>query len=248
MRDSKFKKNHDEDDDEGADWKDSYSDLVTDLLAIFVVLFSFAMVNQSVAATKSMSANDINNAAQISIIETQAGGDMGILPNEDGLLPDSTSVKGDGEKDEMVESINSYIDEEGISEQLSVSKEGDVLLLRVAASVLFASGRAEITQNAEPILERISEVLALYGKNIKTVRIEGHTDNVPTNKTRFDSNWELSTSRSVAVLKRILEISHLEPEKFSAVGYGEHRPIADNDTQEGKALNRRVDFVIETFE
>ncbi|HBM74997.1 MAG TPA: flagellar motor protein MotB, partial [Clostridiaceae bacterium] len=77
-------------------------------------------------------------------------------------------------------------------------------------------------------------------------RIEGHTDNRPINNEQFDSNWELSTSRAVNVLRRLLDISKIKPDKFSAVGYGEFHPIADNNTASGRAQNRRVDFIIET--
>ncbi|HBM81310.1 MAG TPA: flagellar motor protein MotB, partial [Clostridiaceae bacterium] len=70
-------------------------------------------------------------------------------------------------------------------------------------------------------------------------------DNRPINNKQFKSNWELSTSRAVNVLKRLLEISKLGPEKFSAVGYGEFHPIANNNTATGRTQNRRVDFIIE---
>ena len=79
------------------------------------------------------------------------------------------------------------------------------------------------------------------------VRIEGHTDNRPMHSRQFQSNWELSTSRAVNVLKHLAESSPIEPAKFSAVGYSEFHPIADNRTEAGKAKNRRVDFIIETM-
>jgi chemotaxis protein MotB len=77
--------------------------------------------------------------------------------------------------------------------------------------------------------------------------IEGHTDNLPIKTEQFDSNWELSTARAVNVLRRVIELSDLDPSMFSAVGLGEFHPIADNETEEGRTQNRRVDFIIETY-
>ena len=76
------------------------------------------------------------------------------------------------------------------------------------------------------------------------IRIEGHTDDVPISTKQFNSNWALSTSRAVSVLARLLEISEISPDRFSAVGYGEFHPIAGNNTAKGRAQNRRVDFII----
>lgn len=254
---SKFRDFEEEDDDgEEADWKDSYSDLMTDLLAVFVLLLSFAMINQGVINQKATEALEqkIVELSVISITDDSSGilpdnagnGNSGIFENDSNK--GDSDYEGNQEDDKLVESINSYISEEGISDELSISKEGDEVLLRVAASVLFDTGRTEINSKADPILKRISEVFSLYGKNIKTVRIEGHTDNVPIHRAGDYDNWDLSTSRAVSVLKKVLEMSDLKPEQLSAVGYGEFRPIAENTTEEGKALNRRVDFIIETFE
>ena len=118
-------------------------------------------------------------------------------------------------------------------------------MLRVAASVFFDSGRAEIDEAAEPVLQKISEILVTYQDSFKMVRIEGHTDNRPINTYLYASNWELSTSRAVNVLRWLLDTSGIEAKKFSAIGYSEYYPVEDNSTNEGKRKNRRVDFFIE---
>jgi len=76
------------------------------------------------------------------------------------------------------------------------------------------------------------------------VRIEGHTDNIPIHNGRFDSNWELSTSRATEIIKLFISRYGVAPERLSASGYGEYYPVASNATSEGRALNRRVDLVI----
>jgi chemotaxis protein MotB len=232
----KFHISTDASEEEGeTDWQSSYSDLITDLLAIFVVLFSFAMMSQAIENSKPAAGSTITVGFEQSTMQN-------ILPGQDNILPDNDSLNS------LIQSINSYIDEAGLSEPLSVTKQGDnLILLRAADSVFFKSGRAEINSNAEPLLGRISEILTEYADSIKMVRIEGHTDNIPMKNKQFDSNWELSTSRAVIVLRRLLEITQLGPDKFSAVGYGEFHPIADNDAAAGRTLNRRVDFIIETL-
>lgn len=220
-------------DEEGSVWLTTYSDLMTDMLAIFVILFSFAMV-----AAKSTSASAATSTKNNQTAAVASAGQ--VIQTGQRLL--SAQIK----FNDFFESINSYIDKVGLSKELSVVKQGDdVILLRVADSTLFESGRADIGPKAEQLLGGISETLKKYEDSIKVIRIEGHTDNRPIHNKEFNSNWELSTTRAVNVLRRLLEISEIKPEKFSAVGYGEFHPIADNGSEAGKAQNRRVDFIIE---
>lgn len=212
----------DDSDDESPAWLTSYSDMMTDLLAIFVILFAFAIADRSV--TSRAAANSPATAsAQEQNVATQQ------------------------KFDSFVEDINSYIKESEFSTQISVIDEGEgVVLIRMRDSALFDSGQATIDPKAEKILNNISNILENYKDSINMVRIEGHTDNRPIHNEQFNSNWELSTSRAVNILKRLLEVSSLGADKFSAVGYSEFHPIADNNTAMGRALNRRVDFIIET--
>lgn len=238
--------NSSEGEEEDANWQDSYSDLMTDLLAIFVVLFSFAMMSQSIALSNAMAGHD----KKIVIFDESASqilpGQDGVLTGEDDLVVDQDSDE--SSEDNFVDSLNEYINENGLSEQMSATKqESNQILLRVGGSVLFDSGKADISSNAEQLLSKLSGILNVHADSIKLVRIEGHTDDRPINSELYKSNWELSTFRAVNVLRRMLEISQLEAEKFSAVGYGEFHPIVDNDTNANRAKNRRVDFIIETI-
>jgi chemotaxis protein MotB len=117
----------------------------------------------------------------------------------------------------------------------------------VADSALFDSGKADINARAQTLLDGICAILADYADQIQMVRIEGHTDDRPIHTAQFKSNWELSTTRAVNVLKRLLEAAPVGADKLSAVGYGEFHPAADNLSDAGRAQNRRVDFVIETL-
>ena len=222
-------------DEEAPAWLTSYSDMMTDLLAIFVILFSFAMMMQ--ASTAMAAASAVKNASTTAVISAEAP------------VQEAEQVLADGQErfNNFYEELKSYIDDNGLSKQLSVAKEGnDVVLLRMSDSALFDPAQAEINPQADAVMESVSNILTEYGSIIQMVRIEGHTDDRPINNKQFNTNWELSTARAVNVLKRLLEISTLGSKKFSAVGYSEFYPIADNATPEGRAQNRRVDFIIET--
>ena len=94
---------------------------------------------------------------------------------------------------------------------------------------------------AAEVLSRIAEKVRPLNAHI---HVEGHTDNIPIKTAQFPSNWELSTSRATNVLQHLVSSAELKPEYLSAVGYGEYRPVAPNDTPHGRAANRRVDLVV----
>lgn len=117
------------------------------------------------------------------------------------------------------------------------------LVITFLADILFDSGKAKIKQEAMPILDKVSVVLK---ENVPefNVGIEGHTDNEPIKFSGWKSNWELSTARALSVLHYLMDEKGLSPERLSAVGYGEFRPVTFNDSAEGRRLNRRVEVVI----
>lgn len=243
---SRFSRPQDDGDDEDeANWQDSYSDLMTDLLAIFVILFSFAMMSQAFEASKAKAAS-----AQMASVELRQNTVQEKTANIKEIASKNRETIGisAGGFNSLYEYIKTYIEEEGLSEQLSVTKIGEKeILLRVAASAFFDSGKADIREDSEHLLHKISDILMMYQDSIEMVRIEGHTDNVPINTLQYNSNWELSAGRAVNVLKWLLEESDIEAAKISAIGYSEFHPVADNNTLEGRSKNRRVDFFIEAI-
>lgn len=243
---SRFSRSNDDfDDEDEANWQDSYSDLMTDLLAIFVILFSFAMMSQAFEASKAKAAS-----AQIASIESRQSTIQEKTTEIKNITSTSKEIIGisTGGFNSLYEYIKDYIEEAGLSEQLSVTKIGEKeILLRVAASAFFDSGKADIREDSEQLLHRISDILIMYEGAIEMVRIEGHTDNVPINTVQYNSNWELSAGRAVNVLKWLLKESDIDASKISAIGYSEFHPVAENDTLEGRSKNRRVDFFIEAI-
>ena len=115
-------------------------------------------------------------------------------------------------------------------------------IINIDNSILFDSGQAMLKKKVRKSLVKIARAINKYPEN--NIQIEGHTDNVPIHTERFPSNWELSSSRALAVFRFFVDQTDMDPRKLSAVGYGEYHPLAPNDTKGNKRMNRRVDIVI----
>lgn len=118
---------------------------------------------------------------------------------------------------------------------------GRGLVIHLPEFLFFASGEAQIRPEAEPLLDRLAEILRKIPNH---VAVEGHTDNRPINTPQFPSNWELSVHRATSLVRYLVEKDHLDPARFAAAGYGEFAPLTGNDEEPGRRLNRRVDIVI----
>ena len=117
------------------------------------------------------------------------------------------------------------------------------LVITVVGDLLFDSGKSKIRSEAYPLLEKVSSILKTNMAQFN-VGIEGHTDNVPIRHSGWKSNWELSSSRALSVLHYLVNDQGVSPERLSAIGYGEYRPVASNETKDGRSQNRRVEIVI----
>ena len=117
------------------------------------------------------------------------------------------------------------------------------LVITVVGDLLFDSGKAKIRSEAFDLLGKVSAVLRDNMAQFN-IGIEGHTDNVPIKSSGWKSNWELSTSRALSVLHYLANDQGISPERLSAIGYGEYRPVASNETSVGRKQNRRVEIVI----
>jgi len=127
--------------------------------------------------------------------------------------------------------------------QVKLQMMGKGLVITVVGDVLFDSGKAKVRPQSYAILDKVATVLKDNVPDLN-VGIEGHTDNRPIRHSGWKSNWELSTARSLSVLHYLVEEKGISPERISAIGYGEFRPVSPNDTREGRQLNRRVEIVI----
>jgi chemotaxis protein MotB len=117
------------------------------------------------------------------------------------------------------------------------------LVITVVGDLVFDSGKAKIRPEAYDLLTKVASILKENMAQFN-VGIEGHTDNVPITKSGWKSNWELSTARALSVLHYLAGEQGVSPERLSAIGYGEYRPVASNETKDGRKQNRRVEIVI----
>lgn len=139
------------------------------------------------------------------------------------------------------ETIGSFLKAKGAEEKVKLTIDSRGLVISLKDTEFFDSGSASVRQWSRPLLNDIASAINNY---TNAIRIEGHTDNVPIKTSIFPSNWELSTARATNIVQYLITMHSFAPEKLSAIGYGEYRPIADNNTIEGRQKNRRVDVVI----
>ena len=145
-----------------------------------------------------------------------------------------------GTYDNLVSELN----EEIKKGEIKITQLKDKLTLSMVEKILFDSGSAAIKQNGKEVLARVADILGSI--HDKQIRIEGHTDNVqigPVLAEKFPTNWELSTTRSTTVV-RYLQQQGVDPTFLSAAGYSEYSPLDTNETEEGKARNRRIEIVL----
>lgn len=128
-------------------------------------------------------------------------------------------------------------------EQVNLKMTDKGLVITVVADLLFDSGKAKIRKEAYPLMQKVARVLK---ENVAdyNVGIEGHTDSQPIRHSGWKTNWELSSARALSVLHYLENEESIGPQRLSAVGYGEFRPVASNDSAHGRQLNRRVEIVI----
>jgi len=139
--------------------------------------------------------------------------------------------------------LESRLSQEIADKQVRLQMMEKGLVITFVADVLFDSGKAKVRPAAYASLDKVARVLKENVPNL-SVGIEGHTDNVPIKLSGWKSNWELSTGRALSVLHYLADQRNIAPDRLSAIGYGEYRPVASNDTGAGRQLNRRVEIVI----
>ncbi len=227
-------------------WMGTYGDLVTLLLCFFVLLFASSSVDASKFQAIAASFNDQTVLIQGGSSNNQGellGSGIMQLPNVDRSIHDSKEnyKKQQEELSNMASDFKTYFAENDLSENVSVELGENYVKLNFKDGILFDSGQDELTESSKDILLDVVTQLQEYENS--EIIIEGHTDNIPISTEKIPSNWYLSSHRALAVLTFFIE-NGLLPEMLNAHGRGEHSPIADNSTLEGRAQNRRVEIKI----
>lgn len=259
---SKRRKKKHEDEELSEAWLLPYSDLLTLLLALFIVLFAMSSVDAQkfqllsrafnemfTGGTGVMDYQSITPQGSLDVPVTkketkteQAQAEVAEKLKEEEAAKQKALQEDQKELQDLQTKVNSYITANNLTNKLQTSLTSEGLLVTIRDNVLFDSGSAEVRSIDLKTANEISALLVMNPP--RNIIISGHTDNVPISNSKYESNWELSVMRAVNFMKIILKNNQLDPQWFSAKGYGEYQPVAANDTVDGRAKNRRVEILI----
>ncbi|MBC7743399.1 MAG: OmpA family protein, partial [Bdellovibrionaceae bacterium] len=228
-------------------WLVSYADFITLLFAFFVVMYATSTNNQEKQKT-------FENAVRVNLKLNGSGGgagsgadrgDTGGENSSDSLIPleGFPARSGPGETQEYV---SRFIDKKlDASEKTKIQElRHDAVGVRVAlaSAQFFNPGGTKIKVEALQTLDKLAEMLKETDRKIV---IEGHTDNTAVSKDApYESNWELSSLRATSIVKYLIKYHQIEPNRMSAIAYGDTRPLKSNDSEEGRSQNRRIEIYI----
>jgi len=226
-------------DDEQSGWLVTYADLMTLLLVFFVLMYAISSLNLAkfkktiasfqVTLGKSKPATNI-----LEIIKNAGQSDQKVS------LEDLSGLR--SRENDILDDIDDVIAEKKLSEHIIAKLSNGKIYIQIWGKILFNSGAAELNSEAKPILDKIAAIVNDYEEY--DVNIKGHTDNTPISTARFASNWELSAIRATTVLKHLIN-GGVDPVRLTATGYGDLLPLVPNNTADNRAVNRRVEFVLE---
>lgn len=205
-------------------WVTPYGNLMTFLMIFFFLLYAYTYFS-----------NDINYERLMNRIQAQ-------LANLDLKLKKELEKR---EKEtEFAQKLREYMEKKGFSDaaQINITAQ-KIRIVFSERAVLFASGRADLDENAKNVLNDIADLIATLPPT-NLIIIEGHTDNVPIRTKEYTNNMELSIARAISVMRYFTEVKNLPPERFAIAGYGEYKPVVNNDTEENRAKNRRIEIII----
>jgi chemotaxis protein MotB len=216
-------------------WLITYADLITLLLAFFIMMYTF-------------SKHDSQKYREVTgHLKTIFTGGSGVAAEGTtaGNVPFDVSLKTQGSAEEvkqkLEEEIRKLSGNDALEKNISVITDERGIVIRVLDEAFFDLGKADLKQGARRTLNTIAPVIAAVENPL---RVEGHTDDIPIATTEFRSNWELSVRRATEVVRYLIEKHDLSPRRISAVGYAEYHPVAPNDTDENRSRNRRIEIIV----
>ncbi|MBN1824374.1 MAG: flagellar motor protein MotB [Endomicrobiales bacterium] len=202
------------------EWIIHYANLVTILMFFFMILYAFSTMAGSANYEKAMAS-----------IQKQMGGDSAQLQR----------IEKQEKEAEMAYAMEGYIKNKNLAEFAKVETDAQRVKISLSNPILFDLGSSNLKPDAVPALKEIGQLI----KNMPNpVIVDGHTDNIPVSGKKFRSNFELSAARAFSVIRYFIDSEKISPERFTAFGYGEFRPLYDNDTEAHRAMNRRIEINI----
>ena len=225
----------------GANWMDTYGDMVTLLLCFFVLLYSMSTIDSAKWEALVMSFNPM---AKQTTTETPEGGEgPSADADEGGVMEAQAEI--DEDIEELFQAIQAYIQQTDQQSTITASKDGGKIYISFGDTVFFDGESSYLRPGATPVLEAVSGMLDTASNSISEVRVLGHTaQGNPKRPNRVQTDRSLSSERATNVVIFIQEHSIISPVKLISEGIGQWRPVATNDTAEGRAQNRRVEMII----
>ncbi len=228
------RRKHNEEHENAERWLLTYADLITLLLAFFIMMYVFSKkdaqkYDEVASHLKTIFSGGTGLAAKGSVTATS--------PID---MPSKGASSGEIKRQLESELMDSNRNKPG-GENISVLSDERGVVIRVLDKAFFDEGKAELKDGAKGALDKIVPIIKSVDNH---VRIEGHTDNVPIKTNEFKSNWELSVRRATEVVRYFVEKRGLPPERISATGYAEYRPIVQNNSPKNKSLNRRIEIIV----
>lgn len=220
-------------------WMVTFSDLLTLLLTFFVLLLTMSSLDDKKLEvafgffTGAFGALNPGGSSEI--------GKIFVLPPRALVLEAFDGRDLAAKRISESESVKTELHESGIKGEVNVGLSTRGIVLRISDQLLFDSGSAKMNSRALSVLNKLNSILTKYPYDIL---IEGHTDNVPINTKKYPSNWELSLSRATNIVKYFIREEIISPERFSAGGYGDSKPLFPNDSESNRAKNRRVEIIL----
>lgn len=237
------KHKHEEGHENDERWLITYADMITLLMVFFVVLFSmantdlkkFAQVAESMQVAFNVTSIGKSPAGR-AIVGNTGGGSPRPAPSFfQSLSPQQRDFIS------VTSELTTFAAQAGLEGDISVNMNMEGLIISLSDGLIFEAGSSELKPESLEALHEIAEILKTISN---PVRIEGHTDNLPTNNPLYPSNWELSVARSVTIIHYLIEQEGIAPERLLAAGQAEFDPMAPNDTRENRMRNRRADIII----
>ncbi len=236
-------------------WLVSYADFITLLFAVFVTLYAMSQTDKKKVeevAASYRSAFGVTTGTSSGKPDIMKKTDLMPIPSVRPVLknPEKPKKSKDGtaktqatkkEFKEILISIEKFLITKNALDKVNVEVTRRGLVISLKEAGFFNSGSATIEPSSYELLVKIAESLLPYGNPIS---FEGHTDNIPIRSSTFPSNWELSTARATSLAHFFIDRHGFTPQKISVTGYGEFRPVAENNSDEGRKQNRRVDIVL----
>ena len=227
----------------GANWMDTYGDMVTLLLCFFVLLYSMSTISEDNWKAIVQSFNP--SAVEDPRVTEGAGGPDADNTGESGQMPvEEMQEQVEQDMQSLLQSIQEFVQQQNLQDAVTVSQDGGKIFITFSQSVFFDGESAVIRKEAYPILDKVSEMLSSVAESLDEVRVQGHTARAGQGPNNVVNDRMLSSNRAANVIIYIQEHSVVPPSCLVSEGFGEWRPVALNDTAEGRAKNRRVEMII----